>query len=329
MPVLASAIENVEKNESQTLINHVELLQQKLDQYEIQLKSLENQNEKFATQLEQQADIYQNAIKKSDDAMVNLSHQQEELRSNLTQTNQSLSLLSSNTQSGQKHLDDSVKQLSKDTEVKTSKISQQLSDRTIATLVGLFLLLGLIAAGYFLLTKRHNEIRQDLTKKLQVALERIQEAEENIVQSDMQLSTELFKILEQIQLENQKQSALLATGASSHSSAYTPTSHDLAIKLADEIHRMQKRIQALPEDIKGLKSLNKSLERLEEELNEQGYEIIDYLDMTYTENMSVKARFIPSDEIEDGQSIITKVVYPQVNYQDKLIRMADVEVSVG
>ena len=105
--------------------------------------------------------------------------------------------------------------------------------------------------------------------------------------------------------------------------------HGLAIKLADEIHRMRRRITALPEDTKGLKSLSKSLERLEEELGSNGYEIIDYLGMNYTEGMTVKARFIPSDELNEDESIITRVVYPQVNFNDKLIQKADVEVSVG
>ena len=105
--------------------------------------------------------------------------------------------------------------------------------------------------------------------------------------------------------------------------------HGLAIKLADEIHRMRRRISALPEDTKGLKSLSKSLERLEEELEGNGYEMIDYLGMNYTEGMTVKARFIPSDELNEGESIITRVVYPQVNFNDKLIQKADVEVSVG
>lgn len=51
--------------------------------------------------------------------------------------------------------------------------------------------------------------------------------------------------------------------------------------------------------------------------------------MNYTEGMTVKARFIPSDELDEDESIITRVVYPQVNFNDKLIQQADVEVSVG
>ena len=92
---------------------------------------------------------------------------------------------------------------------------------------------------------------------------------------------------------------------------------------------MRKRLAALPDDTKGLKPLSKSLERLEDELQEQGYEIIDYTGMKYTEKMSMKAQFVPSDDLDEGQSIINKVITPQVNFNGVLIRMADVEVNVG
>lgn len=71
------------------------------------------------------------------------------------------------------------------------------------------------------------------------------------------------------------------------------------------------------------------MERLEEELNEQGYNIIDYTGQNYDENMAINAQIIPNDDLSEGQSIISKVISPQVNYQEKMIRMADVEVSVG
>ena len=51
--------------------------------------------------------------------------------------------------------------------------------------------------------------------------------------------------------------------------------------------------------------------------------------MKYSENMSVKAQFVPSDELEEGQSVIIKVITPQINFKGVLIRMADIEVSVG
>ena len=63
-------------------------------------------------------------------------------------------------------------------------------------------------------------------------------------------------------------------------------------------------------------------------MSDQGYEIIDHTGMAYTENLSVKARFVPSDDLVSDQKIISKVVIPQVDYKGVMIRMADIEVSI-
>lgn len=105
--------------------------------------------------------------------------------------------------------------------------------------------------------------------------------------------------------------------------------HELPIKVADEMHRMQKRLQGLPEDTKGLVSLRKSLERLSDELRNRGYEIVDHAGLPYSENWTVKAAFVPGEDLPEGSRIVSKVVVPQVNHQGRLVRMAEIEVSVA
>ena len=92
---------------------------------------------------------------------------------------------------------------------------------------------------------------------------------------------------------------------------------------------MTKRWSSLPEYTKGLTRLLNSVERLETELSGHGYEIVDHTGKPYTENMSVKARFIPSDDLQPEERVISKVVIPQLNYGGVMVRMADVEVSIG
>jgi len=105
--------------------------------------------------------------------------------------------------------------------------------------------------------------------------------------------------------------------------------HYLAIKTGLEIHRMRKRIENMPPDIKGIGALKNSLQRLEEAFNHQGYEIVDLLGITFTEGLTVHARFVPSDELGPGEQVITKVIQPQINFNQVLIQVAEVEVSVG
>jgi flagellar biogenesis protein FliO len=190
----------------------------------------------------------------------------------------------------------------------------------MSLMLGLLILLGLIGLSYWILRKRQAESNRDLSIQVQQTLESVRLSEEKIVQTDTKLAEQLLEVV--MQLKQPQQNVAIGQQQSK-------PDHSLPLKLADEIHRMRKRLAALPDDTKGLKPLSKSLERLEDELQEQGYEIIDYIGMKYTENMSVKARFIPSDDLDEGQSMISKVVTPQVNFNGILIRMADVEVSVG
>jgi hypothetical protein len=153
-------------------------------------------------------------------------------------------------------------------------------------------------------------------------MDTVRSTEEKIAKSDTALADSLFEILNKLKIQDM---SAVANGQAKQAE----TDHHLPLKLADEIHRMRKRLASLPEDTKGLTPLQKSLERLESELGEQGYEIVDHTGMAYTENLSVKARFVPSDDLAPDQKIISKVVAPQVNYKNVMIRSAEIEVSIG
>lgn len=215
-------------------------------------------------------------------------------------------------------LSQAIQTLEKTTAQKNEQLNQSISQRTLFSIFALLLLLLLISAGYWHIRKRHHASEQTLSTQVQTVLSSVRQSEESIVKVDTELAERFNEFM--VTLKKQQSAPSLVNKEPDHS---------LPLKLADEIHRMSKRLAALPVETKGLKPLSKSLERLQAELAEQGYEMIDYTGTTYSENMSVKARFVPSDELDVGQSVITKVVTPQVNFNDVMIRMADVEVSVG
>ncbi|MEX1015080.1 MAG: hypothetical protein WDZ80_08060 [Candidatus Paceibacterota bacterium] len=105
--------------------------------------------------------------------------------------------------------------------------------------------------------------------------------------------------------------------------------HSLAIASALEITRMRKRLELMDGDVKGLKSLEKALERLEDELKIKGYEIIDLEGQPYNEGMNVEADFITDDSLKQGEEIITRVIKRQVNFNGKVIQQAKVQVSIA
>jgi len=108
-----------------------------------------------------------------------------------------------------------------------------------------------------------------------------------------------------------------------------PTDHILALRVGLEIHRMRKRMEQMPKKTRYLKALENSLKRLEDAFNDKGYEMIDLLGKPFSDGLTLHARFAPSDELQENEQIITKVITPQINFKDVLIQVAEVEVSSG
>lgn len=106
--------------------------------------------------------------------------------------------------------------------------------------------------------------------------------------------------------------------------------HSLALKLADEIVLMERNISHMNQDTKGLKPLIRAIERLKANLNSNGYELVELIGKAYSEGMKVTiVSSVPDENASKGEDIITKIIKPQVNYQDKMIQMAQVEITVG
>jgi chromosome segregation ATPase len=275
--------------------------------------------------VEKRADGLEKSIKQAQDSTSELKKQFGELAASgklqqqkLSELNVKLNVL----EGRQTTLGGSLDQLSRDTEQKTQTIDQTIMSRSKwygAAIAALLLLLG---GCYWYLRRRNDASEQSLTAQVKSAMETVRSTEEKIAKSDTALADSLFEILNKLKVQEMSASA-------NGQSKPAEVDHNLPLKLADEIHRMRKRLASLPEDTKGLTPLQKSLERLESELSEQGYEIVDHTGMAYTENLSVKARFVPSDDLGPDQKIISKVVTPQVNYKGVMIRMADIEVSIG
>ncbi len=106
--------------------------------------------------------------------------------------------------------------------------------------------------------------------------------------------------------------------------------HSLALKLASEINLIERNISLMDSKTKGLKQLQASVGKLKDNLAANGYEMPDLLGKAFqSRNGSIVTSSIPDENLENGQEIITKILIPQVNYNDKMIQSAQIEVSVG
>lgn len=106
------------------------------------------------------------------------------------------------------------------------------------------------------------------------------------------------------------------------------TDHTLALKVADEIVRIEKNISKMDNDTKGLKPLVKGIERIKDNFKANGYEMVQLLGNEYDDGMNIDViNFIDDDTIPSGKKIISRIIKPQVNYKDVLIQRAQVDVS--
>ena len=105
--------------------------------------------------------------------------------------------------------------------------------------------------------------------------------------------------------------------------------HSFAKRVADEIVRITTNLSRMDESIKGHKQLSASVRKLEQSLNVNKYELVKLLNQPYNEGLNLQATFVSDDSLAPDESIITRIIKPQINYKGKLIQAAQVEVSVG
>lgn len=151
--------------------------------------------------------------------------------------------------------------------------------------------------------------------------ERLAEAREAARKDYLALDLTLTGLLEQ-QLQPAPASGVDTAGG-------VEPDHELPLAVLAEVHRMKKRLAIMPESTKGIKPLSKALERLEGNLETRGYGMVELLGSKYVEGMTMHTTFAVDSSLAPGEQIISKVVKPQITYQDAVIQVADVEVSLG
>jgi len=189
-------------------------------------------------------------------------------------------------------------------------IAKTISDRTLYWIIVILILLLILVSVFFFLKSKVAE-QQD-------SLSTVKDTQGKLEKEQIQLDTKLIQLLEQ-KLEIAQQQPQPAADVD----------HSLPIKLAEEIHRMRKRLKTM-EESRATKVLNKRLESLEEKINNMGYEIIELLGRSFDDGMELgKTQFIPDENLKDGERIITRVIKPRITFKDKIIQHGDVVISQG
>jgi hypothetical protein len=192
-----------------------------------------------------------------------------------------------------------------------NKLNATLDDKTLYGIVLILIVTLLVILLFMLLRKSVFKQRTDLNSDLEGMKKEIEE-------ESIRLDNKLISLIEsQLSIEGSKESN---SGEIDHS---------LALKVADEIVRIQKNTSRMDPKIKGLKQLVASVKRIQDNFSSNGYEIVEMLGQPYDEGMNVSANFIPDEDLNENEQIITKIIKPQVNYQGVMIQAAQIEVSQG
>jgi hypothetical protein len=176
------------------------------------------------------------------------------------------------------------------------------------------LLLGVLM--YLFLGKRISTSKIDVESQLR-------NTKKSLEEESVKLDNKLVEILEtQLKVKHEE----IKT---SPNNPIAKADHSLALKVADEIIRIQKNLGRMDEKTKGLKQLNSSVKRIQDNFAANGYELVEMIGKEYNEGMKVTANFIPNEDIEEGKQIITRIIKPQVNFNNEMIQAAQIEVSVS
>lgn len=200
---------------------------------------------------------------------------------------------------------------------KISDVDKSIRKNSLYGIIGIlsaFFLSGLL---FWLLSKRQKIDKTEFIAQLQRTKSTI---EESLVK-EFSKQTELMST--QIQLL-EKQNNNPPTLPNSE------IDHSLALKVASEINIIERNLALMDNNVKGYKQLKKSVEKLKDNLNANGYEIIDLLGKPYHPGLPVTIiNSFPDETLEKDMEIISKILIPAVRYKDKIIQSAQVEVNVG
>lgn len=246
------------------------------------------------------------------------------LKSEIENTNQKLKsveqLVASNANDIQKtnsELSGKITNTETTTNQKFNEVDNSLSKNSLWSIIGV--LGAIIVSGivYWLVSKKQSSDKSDVENQ-------ISKTKKSLEEESVKLDTKLTEVLEtQLKLVQEERAKIPANKTDE-------IDHSLALKVADEIVRINKNLSNMDEGTKGLKQLSASVKRIEDNFAANGYEMPELLNKPFNSGMKIiVANSIPDDNLKEGEEIITKIIKPQINYRGVMIQAAQVEVSVG
>ena len=194
--------------------------------------------------------------------------------------------------------------------VNTNNLNDNIKSKTTWGILVVAFIFLLMVAIYLILYKR--------VEKGKSAIDKIKDTQKSIQEESLKLDDKLVGLLNQ---------QLNVQANISNNDSNNQMDHSLALKVADEIVRIEMNLSRMDASIKGHKQLSKAVERIKNNFLANGYEMVDMLGKPYNDGMKVVANFVSDENLKDGEQIITGIIKPQVNYNGRMIQAAQITVS--
>ena len=211
-------------------------------------------------------------------------------------------------------LTNQINETKKETDTRMSQLDNNLEKNRLYWIIAILATLLLGSLIYWLLGKRISSSKADVETQ-------IRETKASLEEESIKLDNKLIEVLEkQLQLKQE----------TSNSQSIAPNEkpdHSLALKVADEIIRIQKNLGRMEKGTRGLNQLNQAIIRIKDNFAEKEYEIVDMLGKEYNEGLKAIVSFVSDEDFEEGKRVITKIIKPQVNFKGIMIQTAQIEVT--
>lgn len=284
------------------------ILENKIRKLEVQVSKQEQDINQISLELDKDYWTYRGVKKETQENINEQKNTIDSLNLLIAASNQKFAKVNNN-------LDSKIQQTGENANSKFSELDRSLNENRLYWIIAIlttFLLGGLV---YWILGKRIQLSKIDVEAQIRNTKTAIEE-------KALKLDKRLVEVLD-TQLKLRHEETKLQPIVSDDK-----VDHSLALKVADEIVRMQKNISKMDEGTKGLKPLTKGIERIQNNFAANGYEMINLLDTEYDERNNIDVINFNTDEnLAANKRIITAVIKPQVNFNGVLIQRAQVDVS--
>lgn len=197
-----------------------------------------------------------------------------------------------------------------------STLSESIKNRTWLGVLVTMIALGLLACIYYILRRKISNGATTIDK-IRSAQEGLESAQKAMQEESVKLDSKLVELL-----DKQMNSSLNENKAIKE----RKEDHSFALKVGDEIAKIETNLSKMNPEVRGYTQLKQALNRIKDNFNAHGYEIVELLGLDYNDGMPFEAQFVPDDRLPDGKRIISGITRLQINYNGEMIQSAKIVV---